>query len=624
MKQFTVMLCLLSLAASMQAKDLDALVISHDESFTLQSPGSGVYRVRSIILVINENGLSQASPIIYTDSFRSLASFSGEIEALGRKVKFGKKDLQTVSISSGLADDSYVSVYEPSARYPFTISYEYSVNYKGGVITFPAFVPITEEKVELQKGSYILDLPAGTERVSYASKAEAMPVREAKGRTIYEWKISDFQAIADEDLMPPSRELLPLVLAAPRSFYYAGTTGTQGDWKEYGLWLSGLQEGADVLPDAVVEELRALTKDCKTDFEKLRLLYGRLRETTRYVAIQLGIGKLKPIEAAEVARSGFGDCKALSNYLMAMLKAVDVPSYYYIIHTDRKDLLPGFTSAGQMNHAMLAVPLPEMQDTVFVECTNPSIPLGYRHADVAGHEIVLIKPDGGELVRVGSYPDSLSRREQRTEVQLFSTGNASLKHCRRLYLDFAENYISWNDLKQDTRERMLTSGFKLHPEGLTIDSVSDNFDGYASAGRGFCPEKTIEYSFSTRVYAHGDGTRLFVPMNPVAKGLSFQKRERVNDIVIPEGYASVDTVVVQIPLGYAVESLPEPVELDTPWATFSSSATEDDGCVTVVQAIRFKRFRAPKTSYPDFRDFARKVNRCYDSSFVLISRPLGN
>ena len=619
MKRLTLLLCWLSAAVSLQAKDLYALVISHEESFTMQSPSSGVYRVKAVVTVINENGLRQATPVIYTDSFRSIGSFSAEIETAGRKIKFGKKDLQTVSISSGLADDSYVSVYEPSARYPFTISYEYAVNYRNGVLTFPAFVPVTEEKVELQKGSYTLDLPAGTEIVSYASHAEAVPPREAKGRTVYEWKVADVQAIADEDMMPPFRELLPMVLAAPRSFSYAGTTGTQSDWKEFGLWVSGLQQGADVLPDAVVAELRELTAGCSSDFEKLRVLYGRLRETTRYVAIQLGIGKLKPIEAAEVARSGFGDCKALSNYLMAMLKAVGVESYYYIIHTDRKDLLPGFTSAGQMNHAMLAVPLPEMADTVFVECTNPRIPLGYRHADVAGHEIVLIKPDGGEHVRVGAYPDSLSRREQRTEVKLSTNGSASLKLCRRMYLDLAENYIGWEDLKQDTRERMLTAGFKLHPEGLTIDSVSDNFDGYAAAGRAFCPEKTISYSFSTRVYAHGDGTRLFVPMNPVAKGLSFQKGERVNDIVIPEGYVSVDTVIVRLPLGYAVESLPEPVELDTPWASFSATASEADGCVTVVQAIRFKRFRSDKSRYPEFRDFARKVNRCYDSSFVLIT-----
>ena len=129
MKRLTLLLCWLSAAVSLQAKDLDALVISHEESFTMQSPSSGVYRVKAVVMVINENGLRQATPVIYTDSFRSIGSFSAEIETAGRKIKFGKKDLQTVSISSGLADDSYVSVFEPSARYPFTISYEYAVNY---------------------------------------------------------------------------------------------------------------------------------------------------------------------------------------------------------------------------------------------------------------------------------------------------------------------------------------------------------------------------------------------------------------------------------------------------------------------------------------------------------------
>ena len=612
------LLLMLASGVPMLAREADAVVLSHEESFTMQTPSSGTYRVRATVLVCNEDGLEQATPVIYTDSFRSITSFGGEVESAGRKTKFGRKDLQTVSISSGLADDSYISAYEPSGRYPFTVRYEYTVAYKNGIISFPVFSPVEAENVLLKQASYRLDLPAGTRIVSWCGRVDEHPRQDAKGRSVYEWSVKDVEGITDEELMPPLRELLPTVYAAPVNFSYAQTSGSQADWKQYGLWLYGLQQGSGTLSDEAVAYLKEQTRDCGTTLERLRVLYSILRRKTRYVAIQLGIGKLKPIAAAEVERSGFGDCKALSNYLQAMLAAVGVPSDYYIIHTDRKDLLPGFTSAGQMNHAMLAVPLPETGDTVFVECTNPRIPLGYRPESVAGHEIVLIKPDGGEHVRIGDYPDSLSRREQRTEVTLSSDGSASLRLRRHLLLDFTESYLDWDDYKQDTRERMLTSGLKLHPEELHIDAVTNNFDRYEGRWQEFRPEMSIDYSFRARHYAHGDGVRLFVPMNPVSKGLTFQKGERQNEMLLPVGYTSADTVVVRIPVGYKVESLPENTVLETPWADFRSEAREDGGCVVVVQSIRFKPFRAPASRYPEFRDFARKVNRCYDATFVLV------
>ena len=610
------LLSLVLLALPSRGQTPYAEIISYEGRFTLQSAQSGVYKVSAEVLVNSEEGLVQAAPVIYSDYFHSIVSFSAEVESAGRKQKYGKKDLNTVSISEGLADDSYLSVWSPSGRYPLTVRYEYSVAYRNGVLRFPVFAPVECDNVMVRSASFSLDLPAGTEIISCASRVETLPPVERKGRIVHEWRVSGFQPIVYEDFMPPVRELEPTVYSAPRVFSYAGTIGSQSGWKECGLWLSGLQAETDSLPPETCRMLQDVTADCRTDFDKLRVLYRLLRDKTRYVAIELGTGKLKPIAAEDVDRNGFGDCKALSNYLQAMLKSVGVRSVYYPVSTRSKDMMPGFPSLGQMDHVMLAVPLKEYGDTVFVECTNPRVPLGYRHDRVAGHEILLVEEDGGKLVRVGDYPDSLSRRTHMTEVALAADGSAYVKVRNRYFLDFAEKYFGWEGFKQEKRMKMLTSGLKLHPEDVRIDAVSDNFEGYVP-GRQFCPEKVIDYSFRTLRYARVEGNRLFVPMNPVNKGLLTQKGARVNDIVIPEGYTVSDTIRVSIPDGYAVESLPAPVSVDSPWAEFRSSAKHDDGTVSVVQSLRFKPCRSAPDTYPAFRDLARKVNRCYDATIVL-------
>ena len=130
----------------------------------------------------------------------------------------------------------------------------------------------------------------------------------------------------------------------------------------------------------------------------MKAVYDYLAKTTRYVSIQLGIGGLQPITATDVCRTGFGDCKGLSYYAGSMGNELGIPATYTVISSTIERLLPDFSSANQMNHVILQVPLP--QDTLWLECTNPQLPFGYVHQDIAGHDALLIQPTGGSIYRL--------------------------------------------------------------------------------------------------------------------------------------------------------------------------------------------------------------------------------
>ena len=337
----------------------NAVVLEDIETFTMSSATSASLTVRRSVRVFNDAGLEDAVFQEYTDQFRTIASFKGTVARDGGKpVRIKKDDLVTVSLASGLAEDGFVNGYRPTASYPFTVTYEYTLSFRKGIASFPAFFPVSGEKVKVEKASYTLQVPAGTRIKTYTEKAGEL--RMQTGMTdSYQWDFPVFEGYTEESLMPSWQEMVPFVMACPVDFSYAGVSGCQGTWADVGAFCHALQKGTEALPEDVIARLKEMTASAPTDLEKIRILYDDLRARTRYVSIQLGIGGYKPFPASQVHKSGFGDCKGLSNYMQAMLHAVGIPSFYTIVNTNRERFLPGYSGIGQMNHAMLCVPLPE-------------------------------------------------------------------------------------------------------------------------------------------------------------------------------------------------------------------------------------------------------------------------
>ena len=622
MRKILTALLLLSSGLLAAQEKYNAIVLEDTETFAMSSATSGTLTVVRSVRVFNDAGLEEAVFEEYTDQFRSLSSFKGTLEREGAKpLKIKKEDLVTVSVASGLAEDGFINGYQPSASYPFTVTYEYTINYRKGIASFPTYFPVSAEKVKLEKGSYTLRVVPGTPVNTVCSKVGEC--REKAGRTkaegqIYEWEVPVFEGFTDEMLMPSWREIVPYIFACPADFTYAGVSGSQGTWEDVGAWVYGLKQGTNDLPEAVKSQLKDMTASAGSDLEKVRILYDYLREHTRYVSIQLGIGGYKPFPASQVHQSGFSDCKGLSNYMQSMLDAVGIPSYTTLVNTNRADFLPGYSGIGQMNHVMLCVPLSEKKDTLWLECTNPAVPLGYRHEDVAGHQVVITTADGGIPVRVRSYADSLSRTICETDLELAADGSAKASVKRSLYLDETESWTNIRDWKPDTRRSRLTSGLSVQPQDVTLVSVRDNFKEYD--GPGFYPWMQVDYTFDTRQYANAGKDRLFVPVNPHPKGATLSRGKRQNDLVCRRGSIVCDRIRIHLPEGYALENTPAPVSLDTEWGTFTSTCEVEGDTVLIVQELATKRFREPAERFDDFRTFIRAINKAYQSNLVLVKK----
>lgn len=579
------------------------------------SPTDAIQKEKRIIHILDEKGKRDASFICMCDRFSSLKKFSGEVrDASGNVIrKIKKNELKVTGYSDGLISDDYYYFFEyiPS-RYPITITYEWEIKNSDGLIGYPSFLPQTNYDQSVAQANYrILTPPDNPCRYRAINmQAEVSQQQTAEGNWLTEVKVQSLPAIRQESYSPALSELLPRVYFTPRNFSFEGTTGSMESWQTYGAWQYQLLDGRDQLPPELKEELQKQTASCSTPFEKVAAVYRYLASTTRYVSIQLGIGGLQPIAAADVHRTGFGDCKGLSNYMRAMLAELEIPSTYTVISTTNKHLLADFASANQNNHVILQVPLPN--DTLWIECTDPTLPLGYVHHSIAGHDALLIGPAGGTLHRLPTYADSLNTQINNALVSLQPDGNARIEVKQSSRLFQYEDKAHIPTLEPARQKDWLRSGISL------VQADIDNIRIKEIPQKE--PQLDIDYNINSNQYGNRTGKRLFIPVNIFHKDFyrPSSSGKRTQDIQINYGYLDIDSLNIRLPEGYEIESLPGTTDIETKFGKFHSSITlKEGGNMLIVHRLLFHQGKYPKEDYTAFLDFRKNVAMQYAAKIIL-------
>lgn len=146
------------------------------------------------------------------------------------------------------------------------------------------------------------------------------------------------------------------------------------DWPEVGEAIRALwTDRAEVTP-AIRDKARELTRTATSDDARLRAIYGFVSSQVRYVAIALGIGRIRPRTAAEVMTTGFGDCKDKHTLLVALLRAVGIEADAVLIAADDGPTDRDVPSLASFNHVITYVP--SLGGGTWLDATAEVLPMG--------------------------------------------------------------------------------------------------------------------------------------------------------------------------------------------------------------------------------------------------------
>lgn len=600
--------------------DVNVVVREDQTTFRIHSKNKASLRVYQVITVLNANGNDFAEFLVFYDKLRKITSLRANVYNAGGELvkRLKSSEIYDQSAFDGFSlysDNRLKAIDLKQTTYPYTVEVEYTVEYKY-LYGIAGSVVVPEEKMSVQHWVYQLIYPPGLAPRYKPVNIAQEPKKEllSDGNESVTWDLSNvkpvkFESHADRD------DILSQIIAAPTEFDYEGYPGKMETWRDLGHWIGSLNKGRDVLPEPTKEKVRELTKGLSTIEEKTKVLYEYLQSKTRYVSIQLGIGGLQPFEASVVDKVGYGDCKALSNYMVSLLKEAGVQAHYAIVEAGRtpSKIDVSFPS-DDFNHVIVCVP--NQQDTLWLECTSQTNPFGYLGKFTGNRYALIITDNGGELVKTKFYKEEQNVQSRTAEVYVDVTGDAQAKvqttYAGIQYENGGLEFILGN--QYDDQKKWVLKNTSIP----TFDLNSFNFINKKE----MIPSAIVQIDLTLRRLASVSGKRMFLTPNLMNRSTYMPEKidERKTDIVVNWGYVDLDTVRYHLPEDIYPEFLPEPIKISSRFGEYEASFKVDQGSVVYMRKIKIYNGRFPKESYGEYSDFYRNINKADNSKLVFLNK----
>ena len=599
-------------------QNANAVVRLDQMDIMIASQRSMNIKTQRVVTVLNEKGLSHIDAYQHYDKTTSISSIEAVVyDAAGNEIKKIKrkdfKDQSAVSGSTLFSDSRVVFLSYTPISYPFTIAYSCETETSN-----TAFIPrwyflggytVSVEKCVLNV-SYPSDL--GFKKKEFQFSGYNIKKSE-ESTTKLGYIAQNILAQKLEDLSPSSEVLFPRVMMGLEKFHLEGVDGTATTWEAFGKWYGEkVLTGTTILPEETKAKMKVLVGDEKDPIKKAKIIYDYVQKKSRYVNIAVGIGGWKPMLASDVDRLGYGDCKALSNYTKALLQAVDVPSYNTILYgdADKANIQSDFVSM-QGNHMILAIPNGDTY--TWLECTSQDAPFGYQGTFTDDRDVLVVKPEGGEIVRTKIYDDKGNTQIGKGTYTVNENGDFSgvLK-------------IDSQGSQYDAKSRVET--LQPNEKEKHYKEYWDNINNLKLGKITFTNDKENirfieDVQISASNYGQISGNKIIFVLDAFNQytGNVNRIRNRKNPFQIQRGYLDADEIEINLPTGFSIEFLPQNYELKGKFGEYKTEIIKKDNNKLIYKrSMLLNNGKYSSKEYDEYRLFMEQVSRNDNAKIILI------
>ena len=461
---------------------------------------------------------------------------------------------------------------------------------------------------------------------SVASRKDEGIVTSQPAPGHYRWQLDRISGIDTEDVpMVPEFESM----AGRLVVRYSSNPMPTGDaqWIAVGNWYSTLQAPRALPTPEIAAKATELVAG-QTDFmAKIQNIANYMQRNIRYVGIEIGVGGWQPHSADEIFRYRYGDCKDKATLLRAMLASVGIHATLVGVDDRRGYIDPNIPSI-YGDHAIAAIEVPEgytnpaLQSVVTAKSgkrylifdpTNEWVPIGQIPPYEQGSYGILSEGGQSQLIALPVLPPTADRIDRTIHAQLAADGSLEATVVeQRFGEDAAHPRVLFSEDSQQQQRDSLEKRLRTDLSSVSIEKLS------AAHPTDLAHPLEIDYSFRVSGYARSAGDLLLVrPRIYGSDAWPLPREPRAWPIDLGAVQTRTDHFDVTLPPGYVVDELPDPVSLDTDFASYHSAVTADATALHYTREYTVKELQLDASRYDDVRKFSERIAYDEAASAVL-------
>jgi hypothetical protein len=606
--------------------DAKAVVLLDHEEIAVRENGETVTRYRRVVKILRPQGRDYAIPIVGIDHEQKLLSLHAwSISAKGEEYELKDKDfLEHGDFGEDLYSDIRVKAANPPAADPgAVIAFEFERRDRPYMFehdwTF-------QEEIPVKRAVYSITLPPSWEYKSiWLRHPEVKPtISGATSR----WEVQDVPGVEDEPAMPSWSSLAGRMVL---SYFTPSGSIAFNSWANIGKWYSGLTADRRAATPEITAAAQQLTTGKTSFIEKVRAIASFMQTKVRYVSVQIGIGGYQPHLAGEILQKHYGDCKDKATLMSTLLRQAGIESHYMLVHTSRGVVSQDAPST-RFNHAILAIDIPAdvKSDSLrsIVEAgngkrylifdpTDEFTPVGMLNPHLQANYGLIVLNGTGELLPLPLFAPDTNELSRTAKLKLNEDGSISGEVTEVLTGEQAgrRRAQAIHSTEQERRKALehflstFVSGFAV--TDLRFENLQD-----------YDRELVVKYSFLAQGYAKKTGPLFLVrPRVLGSKIPDFGPPPRKNPFAFEAASKQVDEFFIELPSGYVVDELPDPVKIDVGFAAYSSKIESAAQTIHYSREYTVREVRVEKDRLKDFEHLAATISADERGSAVLKKAP---
>jgi transglutaminase-like putative cysteine protease len=437
---------------------------------------------------------------------------------------------------------------------------------------------------------------------------------EKKGKWVYKWTLSDIKPVKYENNSPGYLYLVPHIAFYIKEYQIDNKpVEVLGTINQLFGYYKGFVKDLNKDDNADLKALSLeITKDKKTDSDKIKSIFYWVKENIKYIAFENGYEGFIPREATLVFQRKFGDCKDMASIISCMAKYANVSNVTLAWIGTRSipysyDELP---TPAVDNH-MIAV-FKNNDEYIFLDGTDKQTRYGIPTAFIQGKEAMFSENGSYKIIKVPIVPAEKNEIKETVNITIAKNKLIGSGKVSRTGYDRSHTLMQIGDATNKTRFERIKSlvikgNNKFNLEEYTEENVTDRDKPYI-----------INYKFDLDNYIVKVDKEVYINLF-LDKYLDKTVVEQNRTFPFEFEYLTKFNTqyILEIPKNYKIKYLPKNFELDNDYIKANFTYALKNNLLYLNIELSQKKLLLISSDFAAWNETIKKLKTNYNENLIL-------